>query len=137
MENMVNAAVQYRRALKRKLRCSKKVKDRLLEGFDTTLDTCLEEHANPSMDVLIFAFGPPEEMAKTLMAEVTPQELAQYRRYSLFTQLLASILTVILVLSTVYIWFYKTNGLTAVNNGSIIDRTTEPTSSIEQGENTP
>lgn len=134
---MVNAAAQYRRALEKKLRCGSETKKRLLDGFDQTLAVYLEERGEPTMDDLTAAFGPPEEMAEILMTEVTPQELAQYRRYSLFTQLLASILTVILVLSTVYIWFYKTNGLTVVNNGSIIDRTTEPTSSIEQGENTP
>ena len=134
---MVNAAVQYRRALKKKLRCNVNVKQRLLDGFDQTLATYLEEHSDPTIDNLAVAFGPPEEMAENLMAEVTPHEIAQHRRNFLLLRIFAGVLIAVLLLSTVYIWFYKANGLTAVNNSSIIDRTTEPTSSIAQGEITP
>lgn len=134
---MVNAAAQYRRALKKKLRCNVNVKQRLLDGFDQTLATYLEEHSDPTIDNLAVAFGPPEEMAENLMAEVTPQEIAQHRRNSLLLRVLAGILIVVLLLSTVYIWFFKNNGLTIINNSSIIDRTTEPTSSIEQGDYVP
>lgn len=112
---MVNAAAQYRRALKKKLRCSKDVKKRLLEGFDKTVDTFLEENTAPSMDDLISAFGPAEEMADVLMKEVTPQELVQYHKNMLFTRFLAGILSAVLVLTTIYVLFIKEFRITATH----------------------
>lgn len=112
---MVKAAAQYRNALKRRLPCIRRVKRRLLEGFDGMLTRYLEENPSPTPDDLSGAFGAPEEMAHVLMAEVTPRETEQYRRRSLFTGILAAFLAAILLFFTVYIWFYKEVGLTVVN----------------------
>lgn len=108
---MVNAAAKYRRALEKELRCGQNVKKRLLANFDRTLDTYLEENAEPSMDELISAFGPAENLAETLMEAVTPQERKQYERTTVWKVILGVILAVALLLSTLYIWFYKETGL--------------------------
>lgn len=127
---MVNTAAKYRRALKKQLRCTKAVKLRLLAGFDKTLHIFLEDHTDPSMDDLISAFGAPEEMANTLMAQTTPQEHARYQQKLLFTRILSGILIGILILLTVYIWFVKDFGITSVDYGGII-RPTASNNTIE------
>ena len=112
---MINAVAQYRRALKKELRCSSKAKKRLLTGFDQTLTAYLEENSNPSMEELSAAFGPPSEMAKVLMAQITDQEHTMYRNRTLCTKILTSIIFVILISFTIYIWFYKSVGLTSTS----------------------
>lgn len=113
---MINAAVQYRRALKKKLRCGRDVKNRLLESFDSTLSAYLEEHPDPNMDDLTIAFGPPVEMAEVLMTEVTPQEKTQYRKNSTIHKILIALLAAFLLFSTIYIWFYKETALTSTDS---------------------
>ena len=134
---MVNAVAQYRRALEKKLRCRKEVKNRLLVGFDKTLNTYQEEYIAPSMDDLITAFGPPEEMAKILMAEVAPQELAEYSKNALIQKILAVFFAVFLALFTFYILFVKEVGLTTSDRSTVTDRNTEPTTSFTKEENIP
>ena len=129
---MVNAAAQYRRALKKKLRCNIKAKKRLLDGFNRVLTAYLEEHSNPTIDDLTIAFGPPKAMAEVLMAELTPKEHTQYRKTVLLQKILLAALAVLLLVLTVYIWFYKTNGLTTVDEGNYIGITEESTQSNEE-----
>lgn len=110
---MVNAAAQYRELLKKELRCGQNVKNRLLAVFDRHLDTYLEDHAEPSLDELVSAFGPPEGMAEILMEEVTSKERKQYERTNILKTILGIILAVALLFASVYIWFYKETGLTS------------------------
>ena len=112
---MINAAAYYRRALKKELRCSYKTKKRLLNGFNQAITAYWEEHSNPSMEELSAAFGPPSEMAKVLMAQITDQEHTMYRNRTLCTKILTSIIFVILISFTIYIWFYKSVGLTSTS----------------------
>ena len=112
---MANAAAQYRRALKKELRCSSSASKRLMGGFNRTLSAYLEEHPSPSADDLIAAFGPPEAMVEVLMAEVTAQEHAIYCKKTLARKILISIAAVILAIFTLYIWFFKNVGLTSTN----------------------
>ena len=134
---MVNAVVQYRQALEKKLRCSKDIKDHLLEGFDKTLDTYLEEYSNPTREDLVAAFGPPEEMAEILMTEVTPQEQAQYRKFTLFKQILTIILVILLAISTVHLWFYKEVGLSSTDDVGVVDEFKYPSSNSDIGGDIP
>lgn len=113
---MVNAVAQYRRALKKKLRCNGKAKKRLLNGFNQTLSAYLEEHSNSSAEELSAAFGPPREMAEVLMTQISNQEYAIYRRKTLCLRILTSILIVVVVFFTLYVWFYKSVGLTSTND---------------------
>lgn len=113
---MLNAAAQYRRSLEKKLQCGSETKKRLLAGFDQSLATYMEDANAPAMEDLCAAFGPPEEMAEVLMAEVTSQEQTQHRKNMLCKEILAVILAVILVVFTIYIWFYKEVGLTITDD---------------------
>lgn len=110
---MVKVAAQYRRALEKKLRCTKDSKTRILSGFDNALEMYLEEHAEPTLDDLYTAFGPPEEMANILKAEITPSEHAQFKRIQLFKVILSTILAVVFLVFSVYIWIYKEVGLSS------------------------
>lgn len=120
---MVNAVAQYRRALKKKLRCNGKAKKRLLNGFNQTLSAYLDEHSDPSAEELSAAFGPPMEIATVLMAELTPQEQTQYRRSILIRKLFLAAFAIVFLVLTIYIWFFKTTGLTAVDEASRINVT--------------
>lgn len=131
---MVNAAAQYRRALKKKLRCSAKEKERLLEGFDQTLSAYLEEHGDPAMGDLSAAFGPPEEMAEVIMEDVPPQEQTRYQRQVVISKILTCILAALLVFFTVYTWIYKDVGLNINDNAGTIDAFSTPTTHLESGD---
>lgn len=98
---MVNAAEQYRRSLKKELRCNSNAKDRLLKDFDKALTNFLDENTDPSMDDLVCAFGPVEEVAETLRDAITPLERTQYERNLLFTKVLTGILAIFLALFTI------------------------------------
>lgn len=131
---MVNAAAQYRRALEKKLRCGSETKKRLLDGFDQTLAVYLEERGEPTMDDLTAAFGPPEEMADTLMEGVTEQEKEQYHKTTLCLRIITSVLLALFIAFTVWLYFFKEVGLTYNDGAGIIDRTSETTSIIEEGD---
>lgn len=128
---MVNAAVQYRRALEKKLRCGREIKKRLLDGFDQTLAVYLEERGEPTKDDLTAAFGPPEEMADTLMEGVTEQEKEQYHKTTLCLRIITSVLLALFIAFTVWLYFFKEVGLTYNDGADVTDRATETTSLID------
>lgn len=88
---MADGMKQYRRVLKRKLRCSWGVRKRLLEKFDDAAFSYLENEPTPALAEVTEAFGPPEEMARTLMEEVTPKEAAAYKRGTILRRVLAGV----------------------------------------------
>lgn len=104
---MVNAAAQYRKALKKELRCRSNAKDRLLKDFDKTLATYLDENIDPSMDDLIYAFGPVEEMAATLMTEVSLEDRLAHKKSMQITRIIAIILAAFFAVSTGYVFYMK------------------------------
>lgn len=122
---MINVVARYRSALKKQLRCNGKAKKRLLNGFDQTLTAYLEEHTNPTVNDLTIAFGPPNEMAEILMAELTNQEQTQYRRNILLRKLFLVAFALVFLVLTIYIWFFKTTGLTVVDSASYLSITEE------------
>lgn len=77
---MANCISKYKKALKKNLRCTRNTQKQLLKKFEITWSTFLEDNPTPSMDELCTAFGSPKEMASVLMEEVTPEEIARYRR---------------------------------------------------------
>ena len=129
---MIKAAAQYRRALKKELRCSSSASKRLMGGFNRTLSAYLEEHLSPTADDLIAAFGTPREMADVLMADLTTRELALYQKNLLFRKILLSVLIVLLFTLTTYIWFFKTTGLTTIDEANYISVTEEKSSQVKE-----
>ena len=131
---MIKAAAQYRRALKKELRCNSNASKRFMDGFNRALSAYLEEHPSPTADDLIDAFGTPREMADVLMADLTVRELALYQKTLLFRKILLSALIVLLFALTAYIWFFKTTGLTTIDEANYINTTEEKSSqSKEEG----
>ena len=102
---MANCISKYKKALKKNLRCTRNIQKQLLKKFEITWSTFLEDNPTPSMDELCTAFGSPKEMASVLMEEVTPEEIARYRRrkvllWGAFGCVLALVLTTRLLLMT-------------------------------------
>ena len=122
---MNKAATQYRRAVKKNLRCTLKVKIRLMDGFDHTLSGYLEENQNPTADDLVNAFGPPKEMADVLISNLSQSERTQYRKTTLLGKILLATLVVLFLALTAYIWSFKTKGLTAIDEASKLSITEE------------
>ena len=109
---MTDGMKQYRRVLKRKLRCSWGVRKRLLEKFDDAAFSYLENEPTPALAEVTEAFGPPEEMARTLMEEVTPKEAAAYKRGVVLRIVIAGILVASVIAATLWIWCWKEVGVT-------------------------
>lgn len=77
---MTTCAQEYRKQLKKSLRCTAAVKNRLMNTFESSFSSYLEENPVPLKEDLLAAFGPPEEMAAVLMTEVSEEEKEEYRR---------------------------------------------------------
>lgn len=92
---MTNYVNQYKKALKKNLRCSSNVKERLIDKFNRSLSTLLDDKPTPSMNEICDAFGSPKDMALVLMEEVTPEEIALYRRRKIITRIILGAITVL------------------------------------------
>ena len=111
---MTDGMKQYRRVLKRKLRCSWGVRKRLLEKFDDAAFSYLENEPTPALAEVTEAFGPPEEMARTLMEEVTPKEAAAYKRGTILRRVLAGVAAAAVLSFAIYTFCWKEIGFTII-----------------------
>lgn len=98
---------RYKSRLKKKLHCMHKTRRELLGKFDDMLNGFLDENPNASFNDLCTAFGPPEEMARILMAEISGEETRKYRLHLQFKRLLAGFCAAAILVFTFYILFYK------------------------------
>ena len=131
---MTNALTQYKKELKKHLRCCGRTKARLLERFDRTLSPFLKECSTPSKEALYAAFGPPVGMAGLLMSEITQEEADHCRRQTWTKRITAGILAALFLAFTAYIYFYKEIPSIDDDEVIIIHEVPDPTSQIEQGE---
>ena len=69
---------RYMRELRRQMRCSRKTQNRLLEQFTAYQLKSLDE--TPDYEQMVTMFGSPDEMAQTLMEEVSQEEQSIYQR---------------------------------------------------------
>jgi hypothetical protein len=108
---MHDCVTQYKKALKKSLRCSSSVKERLLGRFDLSLSAFLEDSPNPTMTEMNAAFGSPRDMASVLMEGVSAEENSKYRKTRLITKTIAGIVTGVLltlvIVFTLYIYYEK------------------------------
>lgn len=114
---------KYLHELRHHLRCSRKTQNRLLEQFkayqcDTIDDT-------PDYDQMVTMFGPPEEMARTLMEEVTQVEMHAYRRSKLRMVATGVAACVLWIMFTVYVYWMKT--IPIEQNSTITERSISET----------
>lgn len=104
---MNEAALQYRRAVRKHLRCGRAAKRRLEGKLVGLLDTFLEDDPAPDRAALEAAFGTPEELAATLMEELAPEERLQWRRRRLAVRVVCVALAALLAVFSVYTFFFK------------------------------
>lgn len=104
---MAEYTTQYEKTLKKHLNCSTRTKQVLMNQFSTSLSHFLEENPDSGMPEILNAFGPPEQMAKILMHEVSTKELVQYKKKKQVLRFVSSIMIVAFVLLTIYVYFIK------------------------------
>ena len=100
---------QYKKQLRKHLTCTRKAKEKLFNHFEYMLLHFLSDNGSPTTEDLHQAFGTPAEMAQTLMAEISQEERAQYRKRLLVKRVLIGILLAAFLVLTVYVYFYKEN----------------------------
>lgn len=104
---MVNCAAQYRKKLTKNLRCCKETKADLLASFDRQLEIFLEDCPDPTEEELTAAIGPVEDMAADLMARVSEEDQARYRKRLLINRIVAGVLAALFLTFTAYIFLEK------------------------------
>ncbi|MCC8076378.1 MAG: hypothetical protein LIO95_10650 [Clostridiales bacterium] len=104
---MNKAATHFRREVRRCLHCGRAAKRRLEEHLTGLLNAFLEENPAPDRAALEDAFGAPEELAATLMEELTPQERSQWKRQRLAVRVVLVALAALLAMFSVYTFFCK------------------------------
>lgn len=122
----MNSVALYQKKLKKQLPCNNAVKKRLLENFQTSLDEFLEDHPSPTVDELNTAFGPPEEIAKILSKEISPEEADSYHKSCTIKKVLSAISAGILLLFMLYVFFWKSKPITYKTETNIISEITSP-----------
>lgn len=126
---MNHEAVLYEKALRKQLHCTGNTKKHLLQRFHSALTTYLEDHPSPTASDLQTAFGPPEDMAKVLMENVSEAEVKTYRKHTLFLKIITVVLLAIILIQVIYSAFFK--DYTLVTDDSII---IEPAVTSPKGE---
>ena len=118
---MNHNAQRYRSKLKKKLHCMRKTQCKLLGEFDCMLNGFLDENPDASFDDLCSAFGPPEEMARILMAEISEEETRKYRLHVRFKRILAGFCAAAVLIFTFYAFFWKEKPINAIYSGEVIE----------------
>ncbi|MCD7757918.1 MAG: hypothetical protein LUH45_07090 [Clostridiales bacterium] len=104
---MNEAATHYRREVRKHLRCGRSARQRLEEQLSGLLNAFLEDDPAPDRAAREAAFGAPEELAATLMEELTPEERGQWKRQRLAVRVVCMALAVLLAVFSIYTFFYK------------------------------
>lgn len=118
---MNHSAARYKSKLKRKLQCSRGTKAELLADFTHSLDGFLDENPDATFAELGSAFGPPEEMAKILMDKVDEQETRTYKLHQLLLRIAAAVLAIVLIITTIDVFFWKEKPIDAFDGGEVVD----------------
>ena len=104
---MISAMDRYKKKLARRLPCCKDTKKRLLGSMEPTLEAYLQDAPNADYAAICAAFGPPEEMAKQLMQEVTPQERKKFKVRRIVALSVLGVLFALFVGFTIHVYFDK------------------------------
>ena len=86
----------------------------------------------PNYDQMVTMFGPPEEMARTLMEEVTQVEMHAYRRSKLRMVAAGVAACVLWVMFTAYVYWMKT--IPIEQNSTITERSISETYEVVNAE---
>ena len=116
---------KYLRELRRHLRCSRKTKKRLLEQFKAYQRSAIDD--TPDYDQMVTMFGPPEEMARTLMEEVSQEERSIYQHKKQRLKAAGIAACILWAVFTFYVFWIKSIPLQVVErtycNSEIVETT--------------
>lgn len=100
---------QYKKAVRAALQCSRKQKDQLLKQLEEFKQSDIPDSEGKSFEQYIMDFGPPEEMANSLMENISKEELVQFQKGNQRLRFILCILIAAVIVGTIYIWFEKSN----------------------------
>lgn len=123
---------RYMRELRRHLHCSRKAQKRLLDQFTTYQRSNMD--STPDYDQMVTMFGPPEEMARTLMEEITSEEQTAYAQSKLVKKIVTVLLATAFVLSSLYVMFWKEMSVVEVETNTYYGEPNYSTEEIEVAE---
>lgn len=109
----------YRKQVRKALLCGRKEKKQLTAALDRDLARFREETPEPTAEELSAAFGTPEDVAASLMAQLPEGTAASYRKKTqMITWVVSAVMAVILLFS-VYVCFIKEIPVKAVDDVDI------------------
>ena len=117
---------QYERKLKKNLNCFPKTKATLIGSFRRSLEDFLVEAPEPTFDALVEAFGTPEEMATTLMADVSSKEIARRKVFLYVKRAVAVVLILLFLALTYHVYVEKSIPVYTYDSGDLIDEVESP-----------
>lgn len=108
---------KYKREVKASLKCDRKLRRNLLSQLEDFKDSSGVEDG--AYDQFAISFGPPQEMASSLMESVSAKEIRKFQNEKKMWRFLLCIFVAVLVAGTLYIWFEKNNPVVVYDQVSV------------------
>lgn len=108
---------KYKREVKASLKCDRKLRRNLLSQLEDFKDSSGVEDGD--YDQFAISFGPPQEMASSLMESVSVKEIRKFQNEKKMWRFLLCIFVAVLVAGTLYIWFEKSNPVVVYDQVSV------------------
>lgn len=108
---------KYKREVKASLKCDRKLRRNLLSQLEDFKDSSGVEDG--AYEQLAISFGPPQEMASSLMESVSVKEIRKFQNEKKMWRFLLCIFVAVLVAGTLYIWFEKSNPVVVYDQVSV------------------
>lgn len=108
---------KYKREVKASLKCDRKLRRNLLSQLEDFKDSSGVEDG--AYDQFAISFGPPQEMASSLMESVSVKEIRKFQNEKKMWRFLLCIFIAVLVAGTLYIWFEKSNPVVVYDQVSV------------------
>ena len=108
---------KYKKEVKASLKCDRKLRRNLLSQLDDFKDSSGVEDG--AYDQFAISFGPPQEMASSLMESVSVKEIRKFQNEKKMWRFLLCIFVAVLVAGTLYIWFEKSNPVVVYDQVSV------------------
>lgn len=108
---------KYKKEVKASLKCDRKLRRNLLSQLEDFKDSSGMEDG--AYDQFAISFGPPQEMASSLMESVSVKEIRKFQNEKKMWRFLLCIFVAVLVAGTLYIWFEKSNPVVVYDQVSV------------------
>ena len=108
---------KYKKEVKASLKCDRKLRRNLLSQLEDFKDSSGVEDG--AYDQFAISFGPPQEMASSLMKSVSVKEIRKFQNEKKMWRFLLCIFVAVLVAGTLYIWFAKSNPVVVYDQVSV------------------